>query len=76
LAGGVTVNIIVGFVIYICIFYFVGQKIVTNDELPNGFAVSQTFKDLGFKNGDKVLKLNGEDFENLNDLNLDRLKDL
>jgi len=67
--GGVTVNIIVGFIIYICIFYFVGQKIVTNDELPNGFAVSQTFKDLGFKNGDKVLKLNGEDFENLNDLN-------
>ena len=67
--GGVTVNIIVGFVIYICIFFFVGQKIVTNDELPNGFAVSQTFKDLGFKNGDKVLKLNGEDFENLNDLN-------
>ena len=67
--GGVTVNIIVGFVIYICIFFFVGQKIVTNDELPNGFAVSQTFKGLGFKNGDKVLKLNGEDFENLNDLN-------
>jgi len=67
--GGVTVNIIVGFVIYICIFFFVGQKIVTNDELPNGFAVSQTFKDLGFKNGDKVLKLNGEGFENLNDLN-------
>jgi len=67
--GGVTVNIIVGFVIYICIFYFVGQKIVTNDQLPNGFSVSQTFKDLGFKDGDKVLKLNGEDFENLNNLN-------
>ena len=28
--GGVTVNIIVGMLIYICIFYFVGQKIVTN----------------------------------------------
>ena len=28
--GGVTVNIIVGMIIYICIFYFVGQKIVTN----------------------------------------------
>ncbi len=67
--GGVTVNIIVGFVIYISIFYFVGQKIVTINELPNGFAVSQTFKDLGFKDGDKVLKLNGEDFENLNDIN-------
>ena len=28
--GGVTVNIIVGMIIYICIFYFVGQKIVTS----------------------------------------------
>ena len=67
--GGVTVNIIVGFVIYISIFYLVGQKIVTNDELPNGFAVSQTFKDLGFKDGDHVLKLNGAAFENMNNLN-------
>ena len=67
--GGVTVNIIVGFIIYISIFYFTGQKIVTVEEMPNGFAVSQTFKDLGFKDGDQVLKLNGEDLENLNNLN-------
>jgi len=67
--GGVTVNIIVGIVIYISIFYFTGQKIVTAEEMPNGFAVSQTFKDLGFKNGDQVLKLNGENVENLNNLN-------
>ncbi len=67
--GGVTVNIIVGFVIYISIFYFSGQKIVTNDELPNGFSVSQTFKDLGFQDGDQVLKLNGAAFENMNNLN-------
>jgi regulator of sigma E protease len=67
--GGVTVNIIVGFIIYISIFFFTGQKIVTTEELPNGFAVSQSFKDLGFKNGDQVLQLNGSDFENLNDLN-------
>ena len=33
--GGVTVNIIVGMIIYICIFYFVGHKIVTNEQLPN-----------------------------------------
>ena len=37
--------------------------------MPNGFEVSQTFKELGFKNGDQVLKLNDEEFENLNDLN-------
>lgn len=67
--GGVTVNIIVGFVIYISIFYFTGQKIVTAEEIPNGFSVSQTFKDLGFKDGDQVLKLNGEEIENLNNIN-------
>ncbi len=67
--GGVTVNIIVGFVIYISIFYFTGQKVITADELPNGFSVSKTFKDLGFKNGDLVLKMNGEPVENLNNVN-------
>jgi len=67
--GGVTVNIIVGMLIYICIFYSNGQKIMTIDNLPNGFSVSQEFKDLGFQDGDQVLQVNGEDFENLNDLN-------
>ncbi|RDK88382.1 RIP metalloprotease RseP [Marinirhabdus gelatinilytica] len=67
--GGVTVNIIVGMVIYIFLFYSNGQKIVTNENLPNGFSVAQEFKDLGFQDGDHVLQLNGEDFENMNDLN-------
>ncbi|QIE59791.1 RIP metalloprotease RseP [Rasiella rasia] len=67
--GGVTVNIIVGFLIYIGIFYSNGQKIVTNDNLPNGFSVSQEFRAMGFQDGDKVLQVNGSDFENLNDLN-------
>lgn len=67
--GGVTVNIIVGFLIYIGIFYSNGQKIVTNENLPNGFSVSQQFKAMGFEDGDQVLQVNGEDFRNLNNLN-------
>ena len=67
--GGVTVNIIVGMIIYIFLFYNNGQRIVTNDNLPNGFSVSQEFKDMGFQDGDQVLQVNGEDFENLNNLN-------
>ncbi|MDX1462472.1 MAG: RIP metalloprotease RseP [Marinirhabdus sp.] len=67
--GGVTVNIIVGMVIYILLFYNNGQRIITTDNLPNGFSVAQEFKDLGFQDGDQVLQLNGKDFENLNDLN-------
>ncbi|HIB47333.1 MAG TPA: RIP metalloprotease RseP [Flavobacteriaceae bacterium] len=67
--GGVTVNVIVGMVIYIFLFYNNGQRIVTNENLPNGFSVAQEFKALGFEDGDRVLQLNGKDFENLNNLN-------
>ena len=67
--GGVTVNIIVGFVIYSSILYFFGRDIVTNDDLVNGFSVEQSFKEFGFEDGDRVLKVNGEDFENVMDIN-------
>lgn len=69
--GGVTVNIIVGIIIYICLFYSNGQKILTNENLPNGFSVSQDFKKLGFQDGDYILKVNGEDFENVDRINHD-----
>src|SRR5690606_11815424 len=71
MVGGVTVNVIVGIVIYICLFYSTGQKILTNENLPNGFSVSQDFKNLGFQDGDYILKVNGKDFENVDRINHD-----
>ncbi|MEP2936672.1 MAG: RIP metalloprotease RseP [Gilvibacter sp.] len=67
--GGVTVNIIVGVLIYIGIFYFVGEKVVTNEHIPNGYAVPAMFEELGFEDGDKVLQLNEKEFINLKNLN-------
>ena len=67
--GGVTVNIIVGFVIYASILYFYGRDITTNEDLPNGFAVAEQFKEYGFEDGDKVLKINGEELLNVMDIN-------
>lgn len=69
MVGGVTVNIIVGVLIYIGIFYFNGQRIVTAELAPKGYSVSQSFKELGFKDGDQILAVNGEEFENLNNVN-------
>ncbi len=63
--GGVTVNILVGFIIYIGLLYFYGQDMFTVKDLPNGFSVDQQFKDYGFKDGDQILQVNGEDFENV-----------
>ncbi len=67
--GGVTVNIIVGFVIYMGIMYFYGRNVTTNEELSNGFAVVDEFKEFGFQDGDKILKVNNEDFPYVTNIN-------
>jgi regulator of sigma E protease len=67
--GGVTVNIIVGFAIYSMILGIYGRNITTNADMPNGFAIAEEFKQYGFQDGDKILKVNGEEFENVTDIN-------
>lgn len=67
--GGVTVNIIVGFVIYMGILFFYGQNITTNKDLPQGFAIAKEFKEFGFQDGDKILKVNGKPQENVMEIN-------
>ena len=69
MVGGVTVNIIVGFVIYMCIIFYNGTSYVTPEAMPKGFAVHESFKELGFRDGDRILKVNGKDFENALDIN-------
>ncbi len=67
--GGVTVNIIVGLVIYMGILYFYGRDIITNDDLPQGFAVTEQLKDYGFRDGDQILKLNGKEITDVGEVN-------
>ena len=67
--GGVTVNIIVGFVIYMSLLYFYGRDITTNADIPEGFSVASQFKELGFRDGDQILKVNGKDFDNVTQIN-------
>ena len=67
--GGVTVNIIVGFVIYMSLLYAYGRDITTNTDMPEGFSIAQEFKELGFRDGDHILKVNGSDFENVTQIN-------
>lgn len=60
--GGVTVNIILGVLIYIMIaFVWGGAKL---EKMPDGFAVAPMFEEMGFQDGDLILKANGEKFEN------------
>ncbi len=67
--GGVTVNIIVGFVIYMGILYVYGRNITTNEDIPQGFAVTEQFKEYGFRDGDHILNVNGEALEDVLEIN-------
>ena len=67
--GGVTVNIILAFIIYSMILMVWGEKKVPADSLKYGIAFNDPiFKDLGFKNGDKVLAVDGEPVEQYTDI--------
>ena len=67
--GGVTVNIILGFIIYAMMLIVWGKSYVSPDSIDKGFAVSATMEELGFKDGDKVLEMNGKPVESVSDIN-------
>ncbi|PHR90680.1 MAG: RIP metalloprotease RseP, partial [Leeuwenhoekiella sp.] len=58
--GGVTVNIILGFFIYIMIIANYGEEYTTADDLKYGFGFSPIMETYGFEQGDKILEVNGE----------------
>jgi regulator of sigma E protease len=67
--GGVTVNIILGFGIYMMIMFVWGKTILPSESIPYGWEVSEYMESIGFQDGDNVIELNGEKIEDLNKLN-------
>ena len=67
--GGVTVNLILGFLIYMMIMFVWGKPYVDAEAMPRGFAVADSFKEFGFQDGDNVLEVNGKELENALDIN-------
>lgn len=59
--GGIIMNIITAFVIYVFISIVWGEKKVPMNSLKYGVAVQDSLMyDLGFKNGDKILEVNSK----------------
>ena len=69
--GGVTVNLFLGYLIYIMIIFSWGKTEVYADAISEGYTVAEQLKPYGFQDGDKVLKIDGE--TNTDALNLNRL---
>jgi regulator of sigma E protease len=60
--GGVTVNFILGFFIYMMILFVWGRDYQNTDDITNGFGVTKTMEQYGFKDGDKIVSIDGTPF--------------
>lgn len=62
--GGIIVNIIVGIIIFIGISYTNGKEYITKEEVNKyGVFASHLAEEIGFKTGDRIVNINGKDFE-------------
>ena len=68
--GGIVVNVIVGVLIFIGITYVYGDSYILKDAVNanGGFQVGPVGETLGLKTGDKIVKINGQDFEYFEDI--------
>jgi len=56
--GGVTVNLVLGFLIYMMVMFVWGKTVITNDALVYGLNPTPQAQAIGFEQGDKVLSVN------------------
>ena len=62
--GGVVMNFIFAFLIYIAVLYVWGSPYLPTANLKYGIEVNETGKAIGFENGDKILSVDGQYIEN------------
>lgn len=67
--GGVTVNFVLAFIIYIGMAYVYGDLFLYNSELKDGIEVTTPVgEQLGFKTGDKIITIDGQVIPKFNDI--------
>lgn len=62
--GGVLMNILTAFVIYICMSFTYGEQYIKNEDVKFGYEFSELGQKIGFQNGDKILSVDGKTFDN------------
>jgi regulator of sigma E protease len=68
--GGVTVNFILAFIIYIGMTFYYGEQYIANDNVKDGIWINNpTVEKLGLKTGDKVVSIDGNKVEKFGDIN-------
>ncbi len=67
--GGVVVNVIVGIVIYSAILFSFGKEVIPSENAAYGVHCNPLMYHYGFRDGDKILALDGVKPDNFQDIN-------
>jgi regulator of sigma E protease len=68
MVAGVTMNVLLGILIFSLILYFDKKEYLPNSEVKNGIYAYKLGKQVGLQDGDKILLINGKEFERFDDL--------
>lgn len=71
--GGVTVNFLLAWLIYTCLSFFNGEEYTDMAKFEDGIGVSTSGEKMGFKNGDKIVSIDGKPATKLENSNIDIL---
>lgn len=75
MVGGVLMNLILAIAIYIGISHAYGTSYISTNDVTNGYMFSPVAKEMGFKDGDKVLNVDGKTFDNYREITISVLFD-
>ncbi|NEV92540.1 RIP metalloprotease RseP [Psychroflexus sp. YR1-1] len=67
--GGVTVNVVLGFLIYMMVLFVYGENYLSPEVFDDGLETAEVMKDYGFMDGDKILSVDGEPLQSQIDIN-------
>jgi len=72
--GGIIMNILVAFVIYAFVLMVWGEEYTVNNSVKDGIWITDSLmKQVGFRDGDKVIKVNGDSVDYFENIQLDVL---
>lgn len=66
--AGVTMNVLLAIIIYSGIRYVSGESYMANEDVKWGYVFNDTAKAMGFQDGDKVVSIDGNAIDDVNDI--------
>jgi len=68
--GGIIVNVVMGVIIFILLTWIIGDSFIPNAAVNanGGIEARELGQEIGLKTGDKIIKINGSEFEKFEDI--------